>query len=130
MIVDTSALIALIQSEAASDAIGAALANTPRRALSAATLLEASIVADGTHDPVRSARFDALIEALELEVVPVTDDQVRIARQAFRDYGRGSGHPARLNCGDCFSYALARQRREPLLFVGDDFTHTDVASVL
>ena len=65
-----------------------------------------------------------------IEVVPVTDEQARIARQAYRDYGRGSGHPANLNFGDCFSYALAAERREPLLYVGDDFGHTDIRSAL
>ncbi|MEZ5088710.1 MAG: type II toxin-antitoxin system VapC family toxin [Micropruina sp.] len=62
--------------------------------------------------------------------MPVTEEQVRAARQAFRDYGRGSGHAARLNLGDCFSYALASVRRQPLLFVGDDFARTDLAPAL
>ena len=127
MILDTSALIALLQNEPEADAITEALERAPRPGISAATLLEASFVADGTRDPVRSARFDALIDAIDSEVVPVTRDQARIARQAFRDYGRGSGHAARLNFGDCFSYALSVVTGEPLLFVGDDFTHTDVA---
>lgn len=130
VVLDTSAIISLIQSEPQAEAIAEALADAANRAISAATLLEASIVADGARDPVRSARFDALIDALDLEVVAVTDSQVRLARQAFRDYGRGSGHPARLNFGDCFSYALARERRAPLLYVGADFTHTDVAPAL
>ena len=90
--------------------------------ISAATLLEASIVADGTRDPVRAARFSALIDALELRVVPFDAEQAGIARRAYREYGRGSGHPARLDLGDCFAYALATVSREPLLFVGDDFT--------
>lgn len=128
MIVDSSALISVLQSEPGADELLRRMEETPTVAISAATLLEASIVADGPRDPVRSARFDALIDALEMEVVAVDADQVAVARQAFRDYGRGSGHPARLNLGDCFSYALARQRREPLLYVGDDFSHTDLSS--
>jgi ribonuclease VapC len=65
-----------------------------------------------------------------LRIEPVTEDQVRIARDAYREYGKGSGHRARLNFGDCFAYALARVTGEPLLFKGDDFTHTDIASAL
>jgi ribonuclease VapC len=64
------------------------------------------------------------------ERAPVTADQARIARDAYRDFGKGSGHPARLNVGDCFAYALARSRGEPLLFKGDDFGHTDITSAL
>ncbi len=69
------------------------------------------------------SRYEILIE-------PVTEAQVRIARLAYRRYGKGSGHPARLNFGDCFAYALARDRNEPLLFVGNDFIHTDIKSAL
>jgi ribonuclease VapC len=75
----------------------------------------------------------AVVEALRerpLRIEPVTEDQVRIARDAYREYGKGSGHRARLNFGDCFAYALARVTGEPLLFKGDDFTHTDIASAL
>ncbi|GAA3751443.1 hypothetical protein GCM10022240_00780 [Microbacterium kribbense] len=91
-----------------------ALERSETAAISAATLVEASIVAGSRHDPVRSARFDALVDALDLEVVAVDATQAQIARRAHRDYGRGSGHPARLNFGDCFAYALATARRAPL----------------
>ena len=130
MIVDTSALIAVLQSEPEADTVLAALEEAESVAMSAATLLEASIVADGSHDPVRSARFDTFVDALAAEIVPVDAAQAAIARRAYHDYGRGSQHPARLNFGDCFAYALATVRREPLLFVGDDFVHTDIASAL
>ena len=130
MIVDTSALIAVLQSEPESGAVQSALEESDAIAISAATLLEASIVADGPRDAVRSARFDAFVESLECEVVPVDAAQVAIARRAYRDYGRGSGHAARLNLGDVFSYALATARREPLLHVGDDFVRTDIPSAL
>jgi ribonuclease VapC len=130
VIVDTSALIALLQGEASAEAIDVATEAATWRGISAATLFEAAIVADGTADPVRSARFDALVAGLDIEVVPLTAAHAAIARQAYRDYGKGSGHPARLNFGDCFSYALAKQRGEPLLYVGDDFAHTDIASAL
>lgn len=130
MIVDTSALIALLQNESSAEAIDVATDEASWRGISAATLFEAAIVADGSRDPVRSARFDELVAGLEIEVVPVTAAQAALARQAYRDYGRGSGHQARLNFGDCFSYALAKERGEPLLYVGDDFAHTDLRSVL
>jgi len=90
--------------------------------------LETSIVLDGRHDPAQSARLDDLIEELGMVIEPVTSHQARIARQAYRDYGKGSGHPANLNFGDCFSYALARDKREPILYKGDDFVHTDLRS--
>ncbi len=130
MIVDSSALIAVIQGEPFAAAILDALETADRPAISAATLVEASVVADGPRDPVRSSRFDDFIDALDLEVVPLTAAQAAIARQAYRDFGRGSGHPARLNLGDCFSYAVASERDEPLLYVGEDFDQTDIASVI
>lgn len=130
MIVDSSALIAIVREECNADGILAQLLAAPRPAISAATLVEASVVIDGTRDPVRIARFDDLVAALGLDVVPLTAAQAAIARRAHRDYGRGSGHPARLNLGDCFSYALARERRQPLLYVGDHFALTDIASAL
>lgn len=130
MIIDSSALIAIVKDEPASPKLTASLKATTDRAISAATLFEASIVADSPRDPVRISRFDALVESLSLEIVPVTAAHARIARQAYRDYGRGSGHRAQLNFGDCFSYALAAERREPLLYVGDDFVHTDIRSAL
>ena len=96
--------------------------------MSAATLFETSIVIDKHRDPVLSVGLDELICDLEMEIVPVTLEQAKLARQAYRDYGRGSGHPANLNFGDCFSYALARDKREPLLYKGDNFVHTDLRS--
>ncbi|MDE0545196.1 type II toxin-antitoxin system VapC family toxin [Microbacterium sp. C7(2022)] len=130
MIIDTSALIAILQGEEGSDRIVQAIADARRPAISSATLVEASIVADGPRDPVRSARFDAMVRSFGLDVVPLTAEHVRIARSAFRDYGRGSGHPAKLNFGDCLTYALAAERDQPLLYVGDDFAHTDLRSAL
>lgn len=130
MIVDSSALIALLQDKPLADRIVELLTTADAPAISAATLLEVSIVADGSGDPVRSARFDELIEAIGLEVVPFTEAQAAIARRAYRDYGHGSGHPARLNLGDCFTYALAKERRQPLLFVGEDFAQTDLRPAL
>ncbi len=81
-------------------------------------------------DPVLSARFDALLETIGAKVEPVTWEQVTIARRAYRDYGKGGGHPAKLDSGDCFAYALARATDEPLLFKGNEFSHTDIRPVL
>lgn len=130
MIVDTSALIAIAQNEAGADRLSDALMRADAISISAATLLEASVVIDGRKNPVASKRFEELLDQAAVAVVPFDEGQLRIARQAYRDYGRGSGHPAKLNLGDCFSYALATERREPLLYVGDDFVHTDIRSAL
>ena len=117
-----------MKGEADAEVLLASLVTAPRLAMSAAKLVEASVVIDGTRDPVRIARFDELLASLELDVAPLTAAQATIARQAYRDYGKGSGHPARLNRGDCFSYALAKDRGEPLLYFGEDFARTDIAS--
>ena len=98
----------------------------PKR-MSAANYLEAAIVVDANRNPLLSRRLDDLIVQTEIMAEPVTLEQADIARAAYRDFGRGSGHPAQLNFGDCFAYALAKSMREPLLFKGDDFSHTDVA---
>ena len=88
------------------------------------------MVVDSSRDPVASRRFDQIVEVAQLAVVPVTGSQATLARAAYRDYGKGSGHPARLNFGDCFAYALATESGEPLLFKGDDFGHTDISPAL
>lgn len=130
MIVDTSALIAILRDEPEAPACARAIEAASRRRVSAANFVEAAIVIDGSRDPVASRRFDDLLREAQAEIEPVTEAQARIAREAYRDFGRGSGHPARLNFGDCFAYALARTTGEPLLFKGDDFTHTDVIPAL
>jgi ribonuclease VapC len=126
MIVDTSAIIAILRDEPDAGRFIAALAAEPDPRVSAATYLEAAIVVDANRDPVLSGRFDDLVTDAELSIEPVTERQAQIARRAYRDFGKGSGHPAGLNFGDCFAYALARTTGEPLLFKGDDFGHTDV----
>ena len=90
--------------------------------------VEAGAVIDGGKDPVASRRFDELIEEAQIAIEPVSEAQARIARQAYRDFGKTRGHPAKLNFGDCFSYALAKSKGEPLLFKGRDFSWTDVKS--
>jgi ribonuclease VapC len=130
MIVDSSAIIAILRGEPEAQAFAEAMEQAMSLRMSAGTLFEASIVADGFRDPRLSARFDEIVEVPKMVVEPVTVEQARIARQAYRDYGKGSGHPAGLNFGDCFSYALAREKREPILFKGNDFVHTDLRAAV
>jgi ribonuclease VapC len=128
VIVDSSALVAILRGEpeagSFTDLVGAAA----RCRISAANYLEAAIVADGTRDPLLSRHFDEFLLEADFIIEPVTAEQAQVARQAYRDFGKGSGHPARLNSGDCFAYALAHVTGEPLLFKGDDFAHTDITS--
>ena len=130
MIVDSSALIAILRNEPEAQAFSETIEKAQSVRISAGTLFEASIVADKFRDPRVSARFDEILELSGMVIEPVTAQHARIARQAYRDYGKGSGHPANLNFGDCFSYALAREKREPILFKGDDFIHTDLRSAI
>jgi len=130
MIVDTSALIAILRDEQDAMAYARAIANAAIRRISAATYVETAAVIDASRDPIASRRFDDLLREARFTIEPVTEAQARIAREAYRDFGRGSGHPARLNFGDCFSYALSKASNEPLLFKGDDFTRTDVTPAL
>jgi ribonuclease VapC len=126
VIVDTSALLAILRDEPEAAACASAIEGSTVCRLSAANFVEAAAVVDGSRDPIASRRFDDLLNAADIVVEPVTVAQARTAREAYRDFGKGSGHPAKLNFGDCFAYALAKITGEPLLFKGDDFVHTDV----
>ena len=129
MIIDSSVIIAIVKNEPEAPALEQAMQDaTGALVMSAANWLEASIVADGMLSPELSLRFDRLIERAGIEIVAFTPDQALIARNAYRAYGKGSGHKAQLNYGDCFAYALATQTGEPLLFKGDDFSQTDIAA--
>jgi ribonuclease VapC len=130
VIVDTSALVAILKQENDAESYADALAHADELLLSAANYLETSIVIDGQQDPVASRQVDNLITKAGIEIATVTAAHAKIARAAYRDFGRGSGHPAKLNFGDCFAYALATALGEPLLFKGDDFIHTDVTPAL
>jgi ribonuclease VapC len=130
LIVDTSAIVAILRGEPDADRYVEALGRAAEPLISAGTYLEVAIVVDANRDPVLSGRLDDLLAVARVKVEPVTERHAEIARQAYRDFGRGSGHRAGLNLGDCFAYALARASGEPLLFKGDDFSETDVASVL
>lgn len=126
MIVDTSAVVAVLNGESDWKFYDQALRDAPHPRMSAATYVELGIVVDNLGDPSVSRRLDRLLQAWDIEVVPLTAAQAGLARAAHRDYGRGSGHPARLNLGDCFSYALAADTGQPLLFKGGDFDRTDL----
>ncbi len=128
MILDTSALITLIEGEPEADMFLELIARSSQVSISAATYVEASIVIDSRNNPVLSRSLDTLLDDLAVTIEPVTADQARVARQAYRDFGKGRQHPAQLNFGDCFSYALASTAGQPLLFKGQDFSHTDVRS--
>jgi len=128
MIVDTPALVAILRDEPEAEACARAIESSVIRRVSAANFVEAALIIDASRDPVASRRFDELIKEAQIIIEPVTEAQARIARDAYRDFGKGSGHPARLNFGDCFAYALAKVMSEALLFKGDDFAHTDIKS--
>lgn len=128
MIVDSSALIAILAGEPDAEELNDVLSGAVRPALSVANYLEAAIVLD--RHPARRAgeKLDRYLVAGQVELADVTESQARIARAAYRNFGRGTGHPAGLNFGDCFAYALAIDRDESLLYKGNDFQHTDVRS--
>jgi ribonuclease VapC len=130
LIVDSSALVAILLLEPEAKAFTRALAASTYKGLSAASFVETAVVIDSRRDPVASRQLDNLVARSNILIEPFTAEQAAVARQAYRDFGRGSGHPAKLNFGDCMSYALAKVRDEPLLFKGDDFGHTDITSAL
>jgi ribonuclease VapC len=130
VIVDSSAVVAILLKEPDALRFAKAIEDADVARLSAGTYVELGIVLDGKRNPALSRRLDDFIAEASIVVEPVTPQQARIAREAYRDFGKGSGHPARLNFGDCFAYALAKERAEPLLFKGNDFGHTDVRRAL
>ncbi|SOC53690.1 type II toxin-antitoxin system VapC family toxin [Ornithinimicrobium cerasi] len=126
MILETSALVAVITGEPDRDGLLRQMQDATRLRMSVGSYLECAIVVDGRRDPVLSRYLDALLVALGVELVAVDAEQARVARRAYADFGRGSGHPAQLNFGDCFGYALSATSGEPLLYKGGDFGHTDI----
>ena len=130
MIVDSSALIAILAGEPDAEELNDVLSCAVRPALSVANYLEAAIVLD--RHPARRAgeKLDRYLVTGQVELADVTESQARIARSAYRNFGWGTGHPAGLNFGDCFAYARAIDRDESLLYKGNDFKHTDVRSAL
>jgi len=125
MVIDTSAIAAILFDEPDAPALEGKIANDPMRLMSAATFLEATIVIEARLGDPGGREFELWLHRAEVEILPVDAEQADMARRAWRRFGRGR-HPAGLNYGDCFSYALAATHDEPLLFRGDDFTKTDV----
>lgn len=125
MILDSSAVVALLGNEREADALEHAIIEAPTRHISAVSYVESSIVIDSRRDPTLSRRFDDFLRLMFIEIAPVTVQQAKLAREAYRDFGKGR-HRAGLNFGDCFAYALAKDKGEPLLFKGDVFRRTDV----
>ncbi len=126
MIVDTSALVAILRREEEAIALRRAIAENSNPLLSTGSYLEACIVISGAKNSLDHAAVDEVIEMLGIDIVPFSLTQARLAREAYRQYGKGSGHPAQLNFGDCFAYALAKETEKPLIFKGNDFAKTDL----
>lgn len=126
IVLDTSALFAVLSNEPERRLFNEIIEAAPVRLMSAASLLETKIVVLTRFGPLASNAVDAFVLHASIQIEPVTADIAEIAFDAFRRYGRGSGHPAKLNYGDCFSYALARKKAAALLFKGGDFAHTDI----
>jgi ribonuclease VapC len=130
MIVDSSAIVAILKNEAEAQVFSNAIQAAGVVRMSAATYLEAHMVIGGYNNPVLRARLEEILNNPGIVIEPVTVDQAIIATDCHRSYGKGSGHPANLNFGDCFTYALARAKREPVLFKGEEFLQTDLRSAL
>jgi len=130
MVIDTSAIIASLIAEPDAPLYRAALKAAGDCAMSAFNSFETRIALMRAYDVGLVRDFEALLAKLAVRVVPFDADQVVLAQHAYRRFGKGTGHPAQLNLGDCVAYALARQLGQPLLFKGDDFSKTDIASAL
>lgn len=125
MILDASAIIAMLRAEPEAKDLAAAMYSAVNRRVSPVNYVEAAVVIESEKDPVASRRFDDFFRSSHVTIAAVTERQAQLAREAYRDFGKGR-HKAGLNLGDCFAYALARDLDEPLLFKGKDFKYTDV----
>ena len=130
MIIDSSAVLAILFAEEDAPVFAQAIEAAEARRMSAANWLETAIRVDQGGDAVASNAFDDFFDQAGVSVEAVTATQAQLARRAYRAYGKATGHPAKLNFGDCFAYALAKETGEPLLFKGDDFSRTDVRPAL
>ena len=127
MVIDTSAVLAWLKQEPERERIVAALEAHPICRMSAVSLLEAHIVVRAREHPTMLGKLQRFLEEIDAVVMPFDERQARLADTAFQRYGKGQGHPAQLNLGDCAVYALAKAMGEPLLSVGNDFSQTDIA---
>jgi ribonuclease VapC len=125
VIVDSSAIVAILELESDARKFAEAIEEAPDRRISVVSYVESAIVLDSRRNPVLGRRLDDFLLEAEVSLEPVSVEQARLAREAYRDFGKGR-HRAGLNFGDCFAYALAKDKGEPLLFKGDDFRRTDV----
>ena len=125
MVIDSSAVIAILCDEPDAEHFATAIESDSIRLMSTASLLETSIVIESRYGEEGGRKLDLLLFKAQVKIEPVTTEQAETARVAFRTYGKGR-HPAALNFGDCFSYALAKVSEEPLLFKGNDFSKTDI----
>ena len=130
MIVDSSALIEILRGQPQAERCLDVLRREATLVMSVGNYLEACLVADNLTDRTAPQLLSTLMDLAGITLVPVTAEQAEIARRAHQRYGKGIDSRARLNFGDCFAYALASERNEPLLYVGNDFTHTDIRSAL
>lgn len=128
MIVDTSAIIAILKNEPEAQLFSNTIEAAKTVRISAASYVESNIVVSRYKNPILTARLEEILDNPGMQIEPVTAAQARLAWEAYRDFGKGSGHRANLNFGDCFTYALAREKREPVLWKGDDFGHTGLRS--
>jgi ribonuclease VapC len=128
VIVDTSAIVAIVLGKAHAEQLAEILLDATPPKMSAATAVEVNAVLTRRLRPEDQRRVERLLHEWNIELVPFDAEQAETASRAYRDFGRGSGHRAALNLGDCYSYALAAVTDEPLLYVGDDFAHTDVTT--
>ena len=128
MVIDTSAVVAVLNNEAEAASVRAAIEHDPVRLMSASSVLEAAIVIEGRYGEAGGRDLDLLLHKAGIEIVAFDAEQMELARYAYRRFGKGY-HPAKLNFGDCFAYALSRVSGEPLLYVGADFGHTDIGTV-
>jgi len=128
MVLDSSAVLAILFDEPERRAFTLSIERDPRRLMSAANVLESALIAEARRGEPAGRELDLLLHRADVQAMPVDAAQVELARSAWRRYGKGR-HPAGLNFGDCFAYALAAASGEPLLFKGEDFTRTDIAAV-
>ncbi len=129
MIIDSSALLAILNYESDAELFKSAILDAVGNRMSAANLLESSIVAESRGGPEAGDGLDEFLKLAEIGIAPVTAEQVAAAKRAWRRFGKGR-HRAALNFGDCFAYALAQTSREPLLYKGNDFARTDIPNAL